>query len=724
MRAVLLALLSCACGQQDVVVDGGVTLIIAASDLGAEGEALRALVRQFEQANDGVTVVLRGTPDGADERHQLFVQWLNAGAPEPDVLQIDVVWAAELASAGFLRPIDLGQSFGADLFPGVRKAVTWRETAWAAPWFVDVGMLYRRKDLVPSAPSTFDELALAANAPGPSPGFVWQGNRYEGLSCVFLEVLGGMGGAIFDEEGRVVVDSAAGVRALTAMASWVGTISPVDVVTMQEEQARFAFQNGNARFMRNWPYAAALFDASAGSDGVAGRWAVSPMPTDRALGRPTAALGGGALAINARAAHPEQAAALVAFLTSPAALLTRAKMAGQYPPRPSLYDADGALDDALTIDVDDARRIIEGATPRPVTPLYTELSSILQVHLHRSLTGQSDPNAALHAAAEQMRGLIEERGAGAGSSSSSSAPMSPPPVRALLVLLAIAVVVFAAVVLRRRGPEREEERLAWALSLPALVVMALCAAVPLALTAWESLHDRDLRLPWRGAPFVGLHGYVDVVTGERFVSALGHTLFFTAATVTLEVVLGLALALALHRAFFGRGLVRSSVLVPWAMPTVVAGVLWRFLFEGPVLSDPVLAWIPLVVADVWKTTPFVALLLLAGLAGIDESIDEAARLDGASAWMRLTRITLPLLAPALLVAVVFRSLDAVRVFDLVVVLTGGGPGTATEPLTLLTFDAFLRKLRFGEGAALSMIVFAMTMSLATLFVRLTRGSRT
>lgn len=721
MRAAPLALLLCACTAPPAgaPVSEGVTLVFAGSDIGAEGAALRSLVRAFERSHPGVRVLLRGTPDAADERHQLYVQWLNAGAVEPDLLQIDLVWAAELASAGFVRPIDVEAAFAGDLFAGAAAAVAWGGQSWAAPWFVDVGMLYRRTDLVPAAPSTFAELERAA---GPQ-GFVWQGNRYEGLACVFLEVLGGMGGAIMDEHGRVVVDSPEGVRALERMRSWVGSVSPADVVTMQEEQARFAFQNGAARLMRNWPYAAALLDDAPTASSVAHKWAVGPMPTDGSPGgRHTAALGGGALAINARTAHPREAASLVAFLTSPAALLERARVAGQYPPRPSLYAANAGLADALAVDINDARTIIERATPRPVTPIYAELSAILQVHLHRSLTGQVAPARAVRAAAQQMRALIEERGTAMAPAvgATVAVTMKPPPVRALLVVLAVLVVVFSSIVLRQRD---RAQRLAWGLALPALIVMALCAAVPLALTAWESLHDRDLRLPWRGAPFVGLSGYLDVVTSERFLMALAHTAAFVVVSVSLEIILGLALALALQRSFVGRGLVRSSVLVPWAMPTVVAGVLWRFLFDGPVLSDPVLAWIPLVLADVWKSTPFVALLLLAGLAGIDESIDEAARMDGASSWTRLVGITLPLLAPALLVTVVFRALDAVRVFDLVVVLTGGGPGTATEPLTLLTFDAFLRKLRFGEGAVLSMIVFALTMSLAALFVRVSQKDR-
>ncbi len=207
--------------------------------------------------------------------------------------------------------------------------------------------------------------------------------------------------------------------------------------------------------------------------------------------------------------------------------------------------------------------------------------------------------------------------------------------------------------------------------------------------------------------------------------------------MALEIAAGLVLALALDRAFRGRGLVRAAVLVPWALPTVVAALLWRFLFQGeagvvnavlaalgvvgrPVvwLVGPTTAWVPLILADAWKTTPFVALLLLAGLQGIDPALYEAARIDGAGAWRRFWHLTLPLLRPALLVALIFRSLDAFRVFDLVYVLTGGGPGTATESIALYTFGTLFEDLRFGYGAALSVGVFAVTFALALAWVRL------
>jgi ABC-type sugar transport system permease subunit len=286
------------------------------------------------------------------------------------------------------------------------------------------------------------------------------------------------------------------------------------------------------------------------------------------------------------------------------------------------------------------------------------------------------------------------------------------------------------------GVERQEARIAWRLVLPAFLTILFVALFPLLWTVWESLHLHDLRMPWLGKPFIGLDNYVEAFKDPRFWSALGHTLFFAATSVGLELLLGLVLALALNRAFRGRGVVRAAVLVPWAIPTVVSALLWRFMFEGqhgivnsalvhlgvlrqPIVwfIDPHAAWVPVILADVWKTTPFVALLLLAGLQNIDASLYEAARIDGASAWRQFRHVTLPLLRPAILVALIFRTLDAFRVFDLVYALTGGGPGTSTEPIALYTFNALLQNLQFGYGSALSVIVFLLTFSLALVYIR-------
>lgn len=283
---------------------------------------------------------------------------------------------------------------------------------------------------------------------------------------------------------------------------------------------------------------------------------------------------------------------------------------------------------------------------------------------------------------------------------------------------------------------RRDVRLAALLMLPAMSLILVIALVPMAMTFWEALHGRDLRLPWLGQPFIGLTNFIEAVGDARFIEALGHTVAFALVSVPIEIALGTALALVMHAAVRARGTIRAAALLPWTIPTVVAALIWRFLFDAQagivtevfraigVISagfdwfiHPVAAWIPIVAADVWKTTPFVAILLLAGLQTIDPSLDDAARMDGAGPLRRFATITLPLLWPSIVVATAFRVLDALRLFDLAYVMTGGGPGTSTEPLSLYAFVALLQRLRFGYGAALSISVFVLTFAFALIWIR-------
>ncbi|MEZ5285219.1 MAG: ABC transporter substrate-binding protein [Vicinamibacterales bacterium] len=390
-------------------------LTMSGSQVGREGEVIARQLERFRQAHPGLRVELRATPDAADQRHQLYVQWLNARTSEPDVLQLDVVWTPEFAAAGWIAPLDRYDPPVADLFPATTAANRWRGALFALPWFADVGMLYWRTDLMAAPPADLDALvrivkdvqqARGVDADGGVPfGFVWQGARYEGLVTVFLEHLGAFGGAILDDGGRVVVDSEAAVRALTFMRDSIYTdgVVPQSALTWQEEQTRFAFQNGQAAFMRNWPYAYALVEDDTTSK-VAGRVGVAPVPGQPG-GRPTAALGGSTLAINAYSDQPDEAYALIAFLLQPDQMIERAAIAGQFPPRVSLYDTP-ELAAALRVPTDEARRIIEAAVPRPVSPVYSQLSELLQVSLHRALTRQQEPRAALDDAATAMRALL------------------------------------------------------------------------------------------------------------------------------------------------------------------------------------------------------------------------------------------------------------------------------------------------------------------------------
>src|SRR5688500_3554691 len=318
---------------------GGLTF--SGSAVGREADLLRIQLARFSAAR-GIRVDIRATPDSADQRHQLYVQWLNARSPAPDVLQLDVVWTPEFAAAGWLLPLDRFGPAREAFFPATLDANQWRGTLYGLPWFVDVGMLYWRTDIFDAPPDTFEALTTTAKRAMDEGrvrhGFVYQGARYEALVTVILEYLGGTGGEILDGRGRVVLDSEPAVRALTMMRDHVHRdgIVPTAALTWHEEETRFAFQNGSAAAMRNWPYAFSLLQAP--DSKVAGRFAVSPMPAQPGDGHPTAALGGSQLAINARTTHEEAAWALVEYLTAADQMRERARVVGQFPSRAALYE--------------------------------------------------------------------------------------------------------------------------------------------------------------------------------------------------------------------------------------------------------------------------------------------------------------------------------------------------------------------------------------------------
>ena len=374
---------------------------------------IRAQLARFEKLHPEVPVELRVTPDAADQRHQLYVQWLNAHAPDPDVLQLDIIWTAEFAAAGWIHPIDLPAADRTDFFPAALDANRWQNDWYAVPWFVDVGLLYWRTDLIAAPPATLPDLrdsALRAIRSGATrTGLVWQGARYEGLVTVFLEHLTAFGGGILDAAGEVTVDEEAAVAALTFMrdAIHANGFVPASALTWQEEQTRFAFQNGQAAYMRNWPYAWALLQ-DANRSAVAGRVGVTRFPPAEG-GRPAAALGGAQLAVNRYTAEPVLARALIEFLTAPEQMLERAPVAAQLPARRSVYE-DDRLAEVLAIPVQQVREVLDAAVARPVTPVYSELSELLQVRLHRALTNQQSPADALADAAREIRTLFARSG--------------------------------------------------------------------------------------------------------------------------------------------------------------------------------------------------------------------------------------------------------------------------------------------------------------------------
>lgn len=236
--------------------------------------------------------------------------------------------------------------------------------------------------------------------------------------------------------------------------------------------------------------------------------------------------------------------------------------------------------------------------------------------------------------------------------------------------------------------------------------------------------------------FIGIDHYKNNVTDIRMWKALSNTFVFTILSVAVELVLGLAIAILINKAFFGRGLVRAAILIPWAIPTAVSALMWKFLYDGQngivakyfadlgiisgmsdLLTTGTGAMFAVIFSDVWKTTPYMALLLLAGLQTIPSSLYEAASIDGANKWKQFTSVTLPLLKSSILVALLFRTLDAFRVFDLIFVLTGGGPANTTETISILAYKVMFSQTNFGEGSALAVIVFLFVALISTIYIK-------
>lgn len=269
--------------------------------------------------------------------------------------------------------------------------------------------------------------------------------------------------------------------------------------------------------------------------------------------------------------------------------------------------------------------------------------------------------------------------------------------------------------------------------VPAAVTLAAVTLYPILYVLWLSLQRHSLIAgPSR---FVGIDNFARLFSDARFWNALGNTVYFTALSVVVELMFGLAIALLLARAFVGQGALRAIVLLPWAIPTVVAARMWEWMYNGDFgvinyllgtdinwLGNPVWAIHAAIAMDVWKSTPFVALLLLAGRMTIAPELYQAARLDGAGSWALFRHVTLPLLRPLIFIVLIFRTIDAFRVFDAIYVLTGGGPANTTETLSIYTYKVLFQGLEFGYGSALAAAVFVCVAAITAVYVRLLRGS--
>jgi multiple sugar transport system permease protein len=293
----------------------------------------------------------------------------------------------------------------------------------------------------------------------------------------------------------------------------------------------------------------------------------------------------------------------------------------------------------------------------------------------------------------------------------------------------------------RRGGTAElgERALAVLLLAPAAALLALIVVFPIGRLVWLSLHTLRLSEPWAGQPFVGLLNYQDVWADPRFWDSLANTALITAVTVPGALLMGLALALLANLPFRTRWPIRLSLLLPWALPLVFSGLIFAWFFDssygivndviarlglgdGPLwLSSPWLARAAICVAIIWKTSSFCALILLAGLQTIPDSLYEAAEIDGATRWQRFRHVTLPLLKASIMVALIFRTITAIQTFDIPYAMTRGGPGSTTETLAMYIHTSTLEFLDFGYGSALAVVMFAISMLTTAWYLRYIRG---
>lgn len=290
---------------------------------------------------------------------------------------------------------------------------------------------------------------------------------------------------------------------------------------------------------------------------------------------------------------------------------------------------------------------------------------------------------------------------------------------------------------------KRERRTGWLLAAPGLILLFGVFAYPIIRAFWQSLITRNLGTQLQPV-FSGLDNYGRMMQDGRFWQSLGNSTIFTLGSVTLELILGMGIALVLNQAFRGRGIVRTIAILPWALPTALIALAWTWIFNdqyGVVndillrlgliktginwLGDPRLAMVAVIIADVWKTTPFISILLLAGLQSISNDLYEAQAIDGATPWQSFQRITLPLLMPQIVIALLFRLAQAFGIFDLISVMTGGGPGGATEMVSLYIYATIMRYLDFGYGAALVVVTFlllVLAVAIASFFLSRSRAA--
>lgn len=283
--------------------------------------------------------------------------------------------------------------------------------------------------------------------------------------------------------------------------------------------------------------------------------------------------------------------------------------------------------------------------------------------------------------------------------------------------------------------QKQKAKMGYIFIIPSIVLVLVFIVYPVINTINMSLYDLRIQTLAEGKKFVGFDNYIKLFSDKTFIESLKFTLMFTVVAVTLETLIGMIFALIMNKAIPGQGIIRTAVLVPWAIPTIVSGLMWQFMYSDqygiinlilsklhliqdyiPWLIEKNTAIIAVIIADVWKTTPYMSLLILSGLQTVPESLYEAASLDGANKVQRFFRITLPIIKPVVVVAILFRVLATFRIYDLVVALTSGGPADGTQSLSLYTIKTYFNFGNLGYGATLAVVTFVISLLISFLFM--------
>ncbi|GCE10292.1 ABC transporter substrate-binding protein [Tengunoibacter tsumagoiensis] len=370
----------------------------------------RQLVQTFNETighQKGIHVTWNQGPSNTNDLLSKYTNMLRAKDASIDILSIDIVYPAQFAASQWIRPISDSQwpvSEREKYLAGPLKGCTYKGQIWAAPFRTDVGLIYYRTDLVSTPPATWDQLTSTAQQQQSHAkyGYVWQGAQYEGLVCNFVEVLYGYGGRVLDpnDPTQVRVNSPEGRQALERMVSWVGTISPEAVTTYMEDPARLVWQNGDAVFMRNWPYAYLLSNDPNQSQ-IKGKFAITGMPHGGSNSTGHSSLGGWNLSINAFSPHAEPAWEFIKYLLQPPAQKKAMIEASQTTTLKSLYDDHDVLNRAPLFG--QLKPILETAEPRPVSPRYTDVSDAIQRQVYQALRREKSPDEALRDLEEALK---------------------------------------------------------------------------------------------------------------------------------------------------------------------------------------------------------------------------------------------------------------------------------------------------------------------------------